>query len=233
MFDRRVFSSSRLPFAAGVIGTLVTILACPSPALAQHRARLSKDLADDIRYNGGSLVQVIVDLPQAEVDRVAAANHLQVVRRLDSGAALVGTARQVGAMANDPMVAAISEDNIVKGAAIEVTTAATGANQLWAGKSLKGFGGITGSNVTVAVIDSGISTLQPDLKNRVLAWRDFVDPNATMMVDEYGHGTHVAGIIAGSGAGSMGGDDPALIGMAPGANLISLRVLGKKEKRKE
>src|SRR5262249_29550177 len=108
---------------------------------------------------------------------------------------------------------------------IEVTTQATGADQLWTGKNDKAFSGITGRNVTVAVIDSGVSSLQGDLKNRILAWKDFVDPNATMMVDEYGHGTHVAGIIAGSGAGSQGGDGP-YYGMAPGANIVSLRVLG-------
>ena len=46
------------------------------------------------------------------------------------------------------------------------------------------------------------------------------------MSDLYGHGTHVAGMIAGSGVGSLGGSDPAYVGMAPGANIISLRVLG-------
>src|SRR5262249_22218435 len=105
---------------------------------------------------------------------------------------------------------------------VEVTTQATGADQLWTGKNGKPFSGITGKNVSVAVIDSGVSTLAGDLKNRILAWKDFVNPNATMMVDEYGHGTHGAGIIAGSGAGSNGD----YLGMAPGANIVSLRVLG-------
>ena len=64
------------------------------------------------------------------------------------------------------------------------------------------------------------------MDKRVVTWIDYVDPQATERVDTYGHGTHVAGIIAGSGAGSRGADGGAYIGMAPATGLISIRVLG-------
>ncbi len=95
---------------------------------------------------------------------------------------------------------------------------AIGADQLW-----NEFPYIRGNNVTVAVVDSGIAP-HPDLKDyygrsRVLAHVNFV-PNSTVPDDFYGHGTHVAGTIAGSGESS----NDAYKGVAPEANLVDVRV---------
>jgi parallel beta-helix repeat protein len=88
----------------------------------------------------------------------------------------------------------------------------TAANQL----------NLTGSGVTVAVIDSGITTNHPDLmsgsNSRVIASTKF-GLNLTTE-DVYGHGTHVAGIIAGNGTASNG----LYRGMAPGASLVNIKV---------
>jgi len=74
----------------------------------------------------------------------------------------------------------------------------------------------TGSNVVVAVIDSGIDAAHPDLSGQVLAVN--VNRNTQSAADGYGHGTHVAGII--------NGHDPAgqYLGIAPHATLISVKV---------
>jgi serine protease AprX len=91
--------------------------------------------------------------------------------------------------------------------------------------------GLTGTGVGVAVIDSGISTWHDDLTNRsswsypygdqrVSAFVDFVN-GRSLPYDDQGHGTHVAGIIAGNGLDSNGQH----AGMAPDASLISLKVL--------
>jgi serine protease AprX len=82
--------------------------------------------------------------------------------------------------------------------------------------------GYTGAGVTVAFIDSGITSYQhPDLADgRVLAFVDFVNGRTTRY-DDNGHGTAVAGIIGGTGKLSS----RKYAGMAPGASLVSLKVL--------
>src|SRR5215831_7984223 len=202
----RLPSSTRRASAAFVIGLIAAIFAFPASSLAQHRARLSRGLTRQIQQNPDATVSVIAEGPQSEIDRIAGTYGLQVVSRFDSGARLTGTAAQVDRAAGDPALASLTEDERVVGT-MAVTTQATGASQLW-GRGQSNFDGITGKNVNVVVIDSGIAH-HPDLDRRIVTWVDFVDPSATDRVDIYGHGTHVAGIIAGSGAGSRGADGGA------------------------
>jgi subtilisin family serine protease len=79
--------------------------------------------------------------------------------------------------------------------------------------------GLTGTGVTVAVLDSGIKADHPDLAGRIAEARDFTNtsPDAS---DNVGHGTHVAGIIGGTGAASAGRYE----GVAPGVTLINGKV---------
>ncbi len=85
--------------------------------------------------------------------------------------------------------------------------------------------GYTGYGIGVAVIDSGIRTSHPDLMNlntgysRVVYSQSFI-PGLDAS-DQYGHGTHVAGIIAGNGYVSGG----YMQGIASRVSLINLRVL--------
>jgi serine protease AprX len=85
---------------------------------------------------------------------------------------------------------------------------------------------LDGSGVGVAVVDSGIVD-HPDLhssddlsKSRVVYGESFV-PGVSSSTDQYGHGTHVAGLIAGNGAASS----KFYSGIAPGVNILNLRVL--------
>jgi serine protease AprX len=87
-----------------------------------------------------------------------------------------------------------------------------------------------GTNVGVAVIDSGVYD-HPELKDsacvggRVVYKQSFVE-NDTSTADLYGHGTHVAGIIAGNGkCADVYWRTRQFIGVAPEAKIISLRVL--------
>src|SRR6266704_975111 len=84
--------------------------------------------------------------------------------------------------------------------------------------------GIAGSGVTVAILDSGVAAdadlVQPN--NRILASANFADERLTS--DPGGHGTHIAGIVAGNGTRSGG----EFTGIAPQANVVDVRVLGSK-----
>ena len=90
--------------------------------------------------------------------------------------------------------------------------------------------GYDGAGIGVAVIDSGIVNWHDDLADpsspttqRVERFVDFVT-GRTDPYDDYGHGTHVAGIIAGNGADSSGANS----GIAPRALLVVLKVLDHK-----
>jgi serine protease AprX len=90
----------------------------------------------------------------------------------------------------------------------------------------------TGDGVTVAVIDTGIAgglpdfaTSSSDATSRVIA-SAVVNPDATTAEDVYGHGTHVAGLVAGNGR-ALATIDPLYnryIGTAPNADLVSIKA---------
>ena len=76
------------------------------------------------------------------------------------------------------------------------------------------FVGQDGRGVKVGIIDTGLSDNHPDLKNRMIAFKDFINPANKRPVDDHGHGTHVAGTIAG------GANSGRSIGVAPGVELV-------------
>lgn len=83
-----------------------------------------------------------------------------------------------------------------------------------------------GAGVTIALLDTGVAS-HPDLKGKILCFRDFINqdnlPNlySSISYDNNGHGTHVAGILCGSGQLSAG----RYRGLAPGARLVVGKVL--------
>jgi len=78
--------------------------------------------------------------------------------------------------------------------------------------------GLRGQGIKVAVVDTGLDDSHPDFAGRVMAMKSFVSDSAR---DDNGHGTHVAGTIAGSGAKSGG----KYVGVAPEATLYIAKVL--------
>lgn len=81
--------------------------------------------------------------------------------------------------------------------------------------------GFKGRGITVAVLDTGVSP-HKDFTHRILYFKDFTD-NRISLYDNNSHGTHVSGIILGSGLASKG----LYRGMAPEASLIALKVLDR------
>lgn len=94
---------------------------------------------------------------------------------------------------------------------VDPSRAVIGMPKVWAQ-------GFTGKGIGVAIIDSGIYP-HPDLKNKITGWVDIAD-GKTEPYDKFGHGTHVAGDVAGSGKLSEG----RFRGIAPDANLIGVRI---------
>ncbi|MFE6026590.1 S8 family peptidase [Streptomyces niveus] len=98
-------------------------------------------------------------------------------------------------------------------ASLDRSTAQIGAPDVW--KS-----GLRGERVKVAVLDTGADQTHPDLAGRIAAAEDFSGSSGT--TDGFGHGTHVASIVGGSGKASGGTRQ----GVAPAAELMIGKVLG-------
>ncbi len=85
-------------------------------------------------------------------------------------------------------------------------------------------GSITGSGITIAFLDTGISPIR-DFGGRIAVFKDFINGFASPY-DDNGHGTHVAGIACGSGSLSKG----KYRGIAPGARIAALKTLDREGK---
>jgi serine protease AprX len=105
------------------------------------------------------------------------------------------------------------------------TTVLTGAQRLWSM-------GVTGRGVGVALVDSGVAPVAGlTVAGKVLDGPDisFDSQSAELQhIDSYGHGTHMAGIIAGrdrgAAPGRYAGDTAHFLGMAPDAHLLSVKA---------
>ncbi|MEE8401902.1 MAG: S8 family serine peptidase, partial [Candidatus Hydrothermarchaeaceae archaeon] len=128
------------------------------------------------------------------------------------------SASKIKALASNPNVELIVEDRQFK-AFLTESVPLINADDVW-NKTYAGTK-ITGIGQTVCVIDSGVDYTHPDLGGekgpgfKVLGGHDFVNDDNDP-IDDNGHGTHVAGIIAANGT---------LKGVAPDANIIAIKAL--------
>ncbi|MFF7390877.1 S8 family serine peptidase [Streptomyces scabiei] len=83
--------------------------------------------------------------------------------------------------------------------------------------------GFDGKGVKVAVLDTGVDQTHPDLAGQEIAERNFSGSEDS--VDRFGHGTHVASTVAGTGAASPAGSGGRYKGVAPGARILDGKVL--------
>ena len=123
-------------------------------------------------------------------------------------------------IAYDDNVSYMSLDNTIRPTGHVTET--TGTQQIRAARNILGLSDqLDGSGVTIAIVDSGIDTNHKSFatSGKIKASKDFTGENRTD--DPFGHGTHVAAIAAGLGTSTSG----AYEGIAPGANLVNLRVL--------
>jgi len=109
-------------------------------------------------------------------------------------------------------------------ACMDTAKASFGVNKLKAQFGLTGDGdGIIGNysknDIVIAIADTGVEPEHPDLKGKILYWKDFSGQRQAPY-DDNGHGTHVAGVAL--GAGKL---NPQLAGVAPQAALVAFKVL--------
>jgi serine protease AprX len=157
----------------------------------------------------------------------------QVTRALPIVAGFAATvpAARAGELAGQPGVRAVTPDAKVRvqaaapggGTIRSVYPKAIKADAVWAR-------GVTGRGVTVAVLDTGVASV-PDLAGRLVQVRDDLTGQTTPCKnlsgeldcnDRYGHGTFIAGLVAGSGASSGG----KWKGVAPEASVLSVKTAG-------
>ena len=180
----------------GSEAVILKIRGCLSPAQEARLRSLGVDVTRHLSFIGS----VAVTVPSRNLARVAAL----------------------------PFVTHVSCDGQVH-KCDEFTVAASGA-----GAAYQQYG-LTGQGVTVAVVDSGIVCSHWDLldangdgNSRVVASKDFVSGYTDWRIlnDYCGHGSHVAGIIAGNGAASTGSQcTHTYYGIARNASLVNVRVL--------
>ncbi|MFG2297387.1 S8 family serine peptidase [Streptomyces sp. NPDC048603] len=186
---------------------------------AEYRRSRGDRLQVIVRYEGGSAPAARSALRSAgglQVNRTYAFLGAEAISATPDRAAALWDAltdRRTGDRRTAaPGIATVWLDGI-RTANLDKSTRQIGADKAWAA-------GYDGTGVTIAVLDSGVDATHPDLSGgKVLAERNFSE--AADAKDRVGHGTHVASIAAGTGAKSGG----KLKGVAPGAKLLSGKVL--------
>jgi len=233
-------------------GQLRTVVsgAASSPTSGGSSAPLDPRIATVAARHPGTVLQAIVQfnapVTRAKAQADATRVHGRVIGNLPiiHGLAVELTAARARSLAANPDVHAVSLNTAVapqsvpyghlpfqmaglgvSGAELQTTYDQTlGVLPLWKV-------GVTGTGVGVAVVDTGVDGSLPDFaskdhgSSRVVA-SAVANADATTATDSYGHGTDVAGIIAGNGD-NRGSGDPLhgqYIGVAPNANLISIKV---------
>jgi serine protease AprX len=213
---------------------LPCLILCATAAFSAQ-PKISRDLK---QQSSGQWVNVIVQYrarpTQTAFARVVSKGGTlkQDLSAMGAGAFSVSRS-SLAALAKDPDVAYISPDRTVRATATvtDYYDQAVLAPYAWS----RGF---TGTGIGIAVIDSGINsgrdlTLSRGSGSRIVYNQSFV-PGQSTFADLYGHGTHVAGILAGNGLNSRGATfKKTFIGVADNVHLINLRVLDEEGSGKD
>ncbi len=142
------------------------------------------------------------------------------------------TADQIEDLASLPYVRSIVADMPVYGigvadATMDVTNLTIGLGELEAPRD----GGPSGAGVTVAILDSGVGVNTDLAESRIVGWVDLIK-GKKRPYDDAGHGTFVAGLIAGDGTASLpiadgGWATTQFRGVAPAADVVAVKVLDR------
>jgi len=223
--NSRAFSA-----AWGRVVGLALLMLSAMPSYAGPTAKFSKDLGSALGSN--STVTVIVQyqqMPSSTNLKTAQSSGAKIGRKLPTINAVTMTipASMLTALGADPNVIYVTPDRRISMTSTPVTEQFGTAVEADVAASQYA---LDGTGIAVAIIDSGIAD-HPDLHNsigatRVVYSQSFVAGDTTTP-DTFGHGTHVAGLIGGTGvsSGLANGYQAVYAGTAPNVNLVNLRVL--------
>src|SRR4029453_5104874 len=220
MFTRRAFHLAS--FTA-----LLAVLTSTSSALAGQQDKLDRALAQGKSSSSSQLV-IVEPLPgYSEWVRVLLAHRGKLSEELSGNGSLTAELSAADLEALCEMSTAVrmchSDAEVKPDASLTPSSSGQPTSSLLATLGLRNDATL-GRGVTVAVIDSGLYASSA-FAGRVKAFRDFTGTNALSVVpfDDYGHGTHVAGLIG----GMQSPGDVAFQGVAPGVSFVILKVLDK------
>ena len=207
---------------------LICLVLAGSTPSGQRRPSLSSDLAD--HPHGVHLHRVIVQAPDSGLASLKRGLAGRVRRDLRRAVAIEVDDTQLEALLKNPNFEHISGDLPVV-ADMAITNKVTGATSVWQGTpgllGLFSTPGYTGSGVGVAILDSGIAS-HTALDTRVVARVNLVSDEPGVAGDPFGHGTHLAGIVAGNRTAATYVTPAFAGGSAPSVKLIDVRVLGSR-----
>jgi subtilisin family serine protease len=225
--DQRRTYRGRFAGTAAVLALLVPLGAAAGPSAADGKGPVVQaELLEQARANPDAVLRVIVQgkgsLKSAGVaDKVISAPGATADHRVKrqfltiSGVSAEVTGADLLTLAADPSLASISVDTRVR-------LDGYASNQQWPYQAelSKFWDRIQSTGLqapTVAVVDSGIDTARADFGGRVIKQVTMTSLKPNAAGDGRGHGTFVAGVLAGSAAGYGGG--------APNAKIVSLDVM--------
>ena len=194
-----------------------------APGDSTHK--LDRHLRHTVERDGDAAEQrVIIQVDPtaaAPVDKLLRARGDKVIRFHGGIGAFTVRSKHLRALANHPGIKSISVDAPLDALqTIPPPSALLPTNQV-VRDSVSAPSPWTGAGVGVALVDSGIEP-SADFAGRISAFYDFTRGGvAAPPYDDYGHGTHIAGLIGGSGALSNG----AYAGIAPNVRFVGLKVL--------
>ena len=217
---------------SGLLGNLLGNLPIVGPLVNQLVLPLlgnllSTDLLELVVNGDDRPVRAIVRGDVAAIQSAAARDGIKVVRVLDGLVVVEAPPSLLNVLQGVTGVTSISLDNIV-GPTMSLSDRVMAADLARAGSggllgALLGTSAVNGKGIGVAVVDSGIAS-HSALSGKVLTAINFATGEYGPS-DAFGHGTHIAGIIAGSTSSS--GTSLYKTGVAPGAHLINVRVLNR------
>ena len=213
---------------------LLCLLALPSVALADDEpgGKIDPSVVTVLEATGGAIALPVMVNATGALDQVTATIPLGVditqLPLVDSVAAFL-TPAEIQALGNATFVTTVVADNLVHGFDYASTMDITNLTIGLANVPAPADGGPAGAGVTVAVLDSGVATTTDLAASRIVGWKDFVNGQPAPY-DDAGHGTFVAGLIAGDGTASLplengGYATVQFRGVAPAADIVGIKVL--------